>query len=143
MLEWNSPDLWVGNYGDEKPRGLCFSQDVFGGQFTLSDAVYHFEPETGDEKFIANDIEEWATALLRDYDILTGHSIAHDWQAKNGPIPLRHRLVPLTPFVLGGKYDLGNLVAMEAAKAMRIRARLAIQLRNLPDGSRISYEIEP
>jgi hypothetical protein len=45
------------------------------------------------------------------------------------------RLLPKTPFVCGGKYQLDNLYSVEEVKGMQFRASIANQIRDLPDGS--------
>jgi hypothetical protein len=141
LKEWNESTLWLKEYGDLAPQGVCFAQDVLGGQFVYSDAVYSFDPETGSVDCVAKKLNEWASALLGDYHVLTGYDLAHQWQSLHGPIPPRHRLVPIVPFVLGGDFSVGNLVLMESVKAMRLRASLALQIRNLPDGAQVEYRV--
>jgi hypothetical protein len=63
------------------------------------------------------------------------------WQAAHGALAPRKRLMPKTPFVCGGSFALDNLVAMEAAEAMRYRGELALQIRDLPDGAQICFRV--
>lgn len=51
------------------------------------------------------------------------------------------RLVPKTPFVLGGGYNLDNLYALEASESMRYRGSIATQLRDLPDGAAVQLRV--
>jgi hypothetical protein len=69
--------------------------------------------------------------------MLTGFPLAHAWQESNGPIPEGMRLVPSVPFILNGAFELANLQLMDAEKGMRLRAGLARQLVNIPDGSKV------
>jgi hypothetical protein len=48
-------------------------------------------------------------------------------------------LVPKIPFVLGGEFGVDNVFALEATKGMRLRGELAVQIRDLPNGTKISY----
>lgn len=142
ISEWNHKDAWISSYGDLSPKGICFAQDLFGTQFLISDGIYSFDPETAETGDVAESIEAWVERILADYEMLTAQPIAHAWQAENGPLPKRSRLVPITPFVLGGSYDTSNLVAMDAVAAMRLRASLALQIRDLPDGTQVTYEVD-
>ena len=63
--------------------------------------------------------------------------MAHEWQAKNGPLPSGKRLMPKTPFFLGGEYKVENLWAGSALEGMRFKADLAIQTRDLPEGAKV------
>jgi hypothetical protein len=47
------------------------------------------------------------------------------------------------PFVCSGAFSIDNLAALEAARGMTARADLARQIRDLPDGSKIRFEIVP
>jgi hypothetical protein len=51
------------------------------------------------------------------------------------------RLAPRIPFVLGGSFDVDNLHAINESKGMHLRSELALQIRNLPEGAQVSYEI--
>lgn len=142
FCEWNRSENWRSHYHDLNPEGLCFAQDVFGTQFLIADKIYSFDPETGQTTLFGESLEVWAEQILTDFEVLTGQPIAHAWQSENGPIPKGSRLVPITPFVLGGAYDINNLVAMDAVTGMRLRAALALQIRDLPDGTEVIYEIK-
>jgi hypothetical protein len=139
---WNAPELWRNSY-DGMAEGLVFfAEDIFGGQFGIKDdAIYSFDPETGESSRLARSVDEWAGTILDDLEFMTGYPLAHQWQATNGPIASGDRLVPKRPFVLGGEYGLTNLIGLEAVKGMRFRGDLAVQIRDLPDGSSITFTI--
>jgi hypothetical protein len=82
-----------------------------------------------------------AAALLDDYETLTGYPLAHEWQRQYGALPEGKRLVPKMPFVTGGAFDVANLYAEDAVEGMRARGNLAMQINDLPDGTRIRYRI--
>lgn len=142
IAEWNEPPLWRRAYGEMAVGHLFFAEDVFGGQFSLrAGEIFMFDPETGASHRVASDLEDWAEALLADYEFLTGYPVAHEWQARHGPLPPGHRLVPKLPFVLGGEYTIDNVYPVEAAEGMRLRGELGMQLLDLPDGSRVTYRV--
>lgn len=142
MIEWNSQDLWRFEYAALAQGCLFFAEDIFGGQFAMADGkICTFDPETGQAAEVAADLEGWAAAILADYEVLTGYQLAREWQVKHGKLAGRDRLVPKTPFVLGGDFALSNLVAVDAVKGMRARGNLARQIRDLPDGAKIRYEV--
>lgn len=142
LTEWNSPDLWICEYQGMANECLFFAEDVFGGQFCIkSDGIYSFDPETGAFEFLAPDIEGWAQTILNDYEVLTGYPLAHAWQQSRGALAAGTRLVPKVPFVTGGEFSTGNLLALESVKAMQLRANLAIQIRDLPDGASITWKV--
>lgn len=141
LAEWNDEGTWTSFYQELRPPGLFFAQSAFGDQFLFNDGFHLFDPETGEVAHLAESIEAWAERILDDYQVLTGQPLAHEWQAKAGPIPFRSRLVPITPFVLGGVFKPDNLVAMNAIAGMTLRANLALQIKNLPDGASVTYEV--
>ena len=144
LTAWNEPALWKKDYPLFPQNCLCFGEDIFGIQFCFMDGViFKFDPETGGFERICATIEDWARLILDDFDYMTGHSLAHDWQMAHGPLAPKHRLVPLTPFVCGGEFSIANLAATEAARGMRARADLARQIHDLPDGTRIRFKVVP
>ncbi len=139
---WNSPELWRHEYGTIAEGLFFFAEDVFGNQFCFREgSVSLFDAETGDAEEVAKSLAEWAERILSEADVLTGHAFLRRWEATNGPLKRGARLVPRIPFVLGGAYDLPNLVQMRAVDGMRFRGNLARQIRDLPDGSQIEFRI--
>ncbi len=142
LFEWNSENLWRKDYKGMADDAVFFAEDVFGTQFCFrEDGVATFDPETGAFEVIAADVEDWAQKILNEYDLWTGHRVAHEWQVNHGPIPAGARLVPITPFVLGGEYSVANLHVIDAVKGMKYRASIAVQIRDLPDGTPITLRV--
>ncbi|KVO10960.1 hypothetical protein WL30_27155 [Burkholderia ubonensis] len=143
LVEWNAPDLWVDEYQGMAVGAVFFAEDIFGGQFCIrKDGVYSFDPETACFEHLARDLEGWAKLVLDDYEYRTGFPLAHEWQQSEGRLMPGMRLVPKTPFVVGGHFVVGNLYAMNAVKAMQLRASLALQIKELPDGTPIQWKLE-
>jgi hypothetical protein len=140
---WNSPTLWRDAYKDMvRPTDFFFAEDVFGSQFAVRDnAIYIFEPETGAFELLAHDIESWAQKILDDLNYLTGRSLAIAWRSRHGAIEPGRRLAPITPFFLGGEYVVENLFAASSVESMRCRGDIAMQTRDLPDGSKVQIKI--
>jgi hypothetical protein len=140
---WNSTALWKHTYENLPDQLFCFAEDIFGNQFALlQESIVMFQCETAGLEQIASSFEDFAGRIILDADYLTGRSLAISWAKKFGALPVRNRLVAHTPFVLGGAYSLQNLVAVESAKAMRIRGPLASKIADFPDGTQISIDLE-
>jgi hypothetical protein len=136
LEQWNSDSLWRREYQDLATGLLFFAEDLFQDQFCLSaHGVLRFKAETGETTLVADSIEKWAGILLNDYDYETAWPLARKWQVEHGPLPAGKRLMPTTPFFLGGAYLLENLWAGNSVEGMRFKADVAIQTRNLPDGT--------
>jgi len=142
LEEWNAPSLWRGGYQDMAEGLLFFAEDVFQDQFCLSrGAVLRFKAETGDAAVLAGSVEAWADLILREYSKETGWALASEWQANHGPLAPGKRLIPKIPFFLGGQYSIDNLWAGDAVEGMRFKADLALQARNLPNGSAVKLNL--
>jgi hypothetical protein len=140
--EWNSSPGWRASYDGLADGLVFFAEDAFGGQFAIrGDQVITFDPETASVDVMASSIEGWADQLIRNYDVLTGLPVAHAWQHAHGVLEPGRRLVPKRPFVLGGEYAVTNLYSLDAVDGMRARADLALQIKDLPDGTKIRYQI--
>jgi len=143
IQEWNSDSGWRSEYGRLARGCLFFAEDAFGGQFCLKDgSAWQFDPETGDLSLLGKSLEEWAQAVLSDFEFLTGHPVASQWQVANGALPAGKRLAPRIPFVLGGDFSMSNLILMDSERGMRIRGGLATQINSLPDGAQIRFVID-
>jgi hypothetical protein len=79
--------------------------------------------------------------MLLDYNQMTGHLLAHDWQSIHGPLHPRHRLMARRPFVLGGEFSIENLVSLDSVRIMKSLGNLAFQLHDLPDGTKVEFKI--
>jgi len=138
LLEWNSDSLWRQEYFNVVRELLFFAEDIFQDQFCLSEmGIFRFKAETNVAAFMADSIEGWAALILRNYPSETGWPFAKKWQSENGPLDHGKRLMPKTPFVLGGEYSTDNLWAGDAVEGMRFKANIARQISDLPDGTRI------
>jgi hypothetical protein len=142
LVRWNSSTLWRDAYGSLADDLVFFAEDAFGGQFALSDdGVLSFDPETGDAEFMAGTLEGWAAQVLADHELLTGFPLAEEWQKRFGALPTGARLLPKTPFVLGGEFAINNLFAGDAVTGMRMRGDVALQLQDHPDGTTVVYRV--
>ncbi len=140
--EWNSDDLWRNEYQGMADSCLFFAEDAFGGQFCIKEnKIFTFDPETGVLDYLADDIEGWAKAIVSDYEVLTGYPLAHQWQEHHGQLPPSSRLLPKIPFVAGGEFVLDNLYLNDAVEGMKFRADIANQIKDLPDGAQIQFNV--
>src|SRR5271165_3386258 len=143
---WNAGPLWRDVYEDLAEGLLFFAEDILQDQFCLSlrrEGVQRFYAETGQTEHLAASIEEWAGVILSGHQRETGWPFVHDWQSKNGPLPRGKRLMPKTPFFLGGEYNIENLWAGNPLEGMRLKADLAIQTRRLPEGAQVKLNVAP
>jgi len=141
--KWNDPTLWIAQYHDMALGVVFFAEGICGDQFGIRGReVVRFEAETGAMDSIASSLEEWASLVLKDFKYQTGYPLAHKWQQIHGPLRRGERLVAIRPFVLGGDFDVRNLFALSAVKAMRYHGDIALRIRDVPNGTKINFEID-
>jgi hypothetical protein len=142
LQDWNSESLWRSEYKELASDCFFFAEDTFGSQFCFKEGQIHtFDPETGRTRIFASHLGEWAGKILDDYNLYTGYPVAHEWQRLHRPLTQGERLLPKTPFVFQGAYTVENLYALDCVEGMKLRASIAIQLRDLPDGSRVRLRV--
>jgi len=49
--------------------------------------------------------------------------------------------MPKQPFVLQGEFNIENLIVKSDVEAMKVRAGLANEIANLPDGAEIQFKV--
>lgn len=141
---WNSDDLWRSHYRGLADGNLFFAEDVFGFQFSIRiDGIYSFNSETGTHEKIEDSLEGWAALILNDYEFQTGYPFAHEWQKANRPLLSHERLFPRYPFILGGNYELANMVSSNATYGMQFRGYVADQIKDLPEGTHVQLVFNP
>ena len=142
VVEWNDPSGWKRKFDADLLAEIFFAEDVFGEQFSLrNNGVFKFNPETGEIELFAGNLDAWAEKVLENYDLHTGHPLAHEWQKKNGALQKGRRLAPKQPFVLGGEYAISNLTSMSDVELIEFRSQIANQIANLPEGAQIRIEV--
>lgn len=143
LADWNESATWKDTYQGLADGLFCFAQDVLGTQFAVdANRIVAFNPETGERTVVGDSLGAWAEWLLADPDVNGTYRLATAWQDENGALEHGQRLVPYRFFVLGGGYELSNLVAKDAATCMRIRGPIARQIHDLPDGAEIRLTVE-
>lgn len=50
--------------------------------------------------------------------------------------------MPKTPFILGGEYSLDNLYVGNPLEGLSFKAEMAMQTRNLPEGTKVRLRVK-
>lgn len=134
----------VAELPEEFRQGIPFAADLFGDFWiVLRDGTVHkvlTETVEIDSDGDRGTLDEWADAILADPDVEVGEKFAFAWAEENGAIPNGKRLTGRTPFVMGGDYSFENLYAIDFAELMAVRLHVGLQIRDLPDGSRVMID---
>lgn len=131
-------------YGDLIKDYIVIGEDVFGNLFCVdnNNIYYLFNIETGDFDSIENSFSSFLNTILEDIDYYTGYNfieLFNDYNIEllgNG-----FRFCPKYPFVLGGDYDLDNLVLKSNGENLDFSSSIYHQIKDLPDGSEFNIKI--
>ena len=138
---WNTLNLWKDRYSGAADSIFCFGADLFGNQYCIIDnRICLFDAEAAELKYMADNLDDWAFMIMKD-DYWSAHSLAHEWQASHGSIESHHRLLPKTPFILGGDFKTDNLYSYEIIQAMKYRGDMYVQMHDLTDEAQIQFKI--
>jgi hypothetical protein len=141
---WNDPTQWLETYPAVADRNLLFfAEDALGFQFALdASGVVTFDPETGEIKLFAADLEGWAQELLAEPSLHTGFPLIRAWRTSHGELSRGRRLLARQPFVLGGEFTTSNLMDADEVYGMRARSALATLLADTPDGAQVVFRLD-
>lgn len=140
----NMNSVFNENYGHLVKGLYFFGMDIFGNPFAFNDDnVVFFNLESGEKEIIAKNFDNWIKELDDDIDYYTGKSLAdklNDYQ--NNELSKGKRLCPKYPFILGGEYNMNNLVLKDYLENISFNADIAKQVYSLPEGSQIKIKIK-
>jgi hypothetical protein len=140
---WNRPNGWREAYRGLTDGLFFFAEDTFGNQFAFEDGhVVRFLAETADREFMADSLEEWLEIVAGDPDDQLSVWLVRDWRAHSDGPAFNQHLCPKIPFVLGGRYEVNNLFALDREKSMLFKGDLAWQTRHIPDGAKVRLRTE-
>lgn len=143
MSPWNEDELWRGMYSDVCLGVLFFAEDAFGCQFGIRGGrVVQFDPETAEIVDMAESIDGWCEAILKDPDFYTGAPVLAAWEQQHQSIEVGYRLIPKQLFMLGGQFHSTNMVPKRDVEGLRARAQIWALTKDLPDGERLSFKID-
>jgi len=115
--------------------------NIFGEPFFEDGGtIFKVSPETGDIEPICK-FAEFDPACLDDF--WTGDSLRRAWEDQHGPLGPDHCLVPVIPFVLGGDFEIQNLMPIPLSEANTFYAAIRAGIQSLDDGDSVRLEIVP
>lgn len=116
----------------------CFAQGPLGDQYVLrAGSVWRLEAEWGELRDLGVDLRGFLAAAIEDPDewVDAGYARAH--RMRPGQL-----LLAWPPFCVAESAGRTAIDALPAADVLAFHAQLAPQLRDVPDGGRISVTIE-
>jgi hypothetical protein len=116
-------------------------EDIFGHLFvSLKNGYGLFNIETAGIEHIANDFTGFLNKISSDIKFYTGERLVLDREMSE-QLCTGYRYCPIFPFVLGGEYQAENLHLKDMVANIKFSSDLAKQIKNLPDGTKIKYQI--
>ena len=131
---------WVGIDPEE-----VVGENDFGNLIVRDRAGQYWRlcPEDSYCRVIADNREE-LDELSEDQEFL------HDWnmsalveEAKkaHGPLPDGRKYYLVIPGVLGGVYDASNIKTLPLVELVRLSGDIAKQIKDIPDGAKVEFEV--
>ena len=142
--DWNSlREAWRGTnalhllYPDVYTTDIPFAQDQLGDQYLLRDgSVLRLEAETGEVALFANNLQAFTSGI--------GNSISEYLN-----VGLGYKLEPgfllhaSPPFCMAESGVKTSLRPIPIAELIRFHAEVAKQIRDVPDGWKVAFSIQP
>jgi hypothetical protein len=147
---WHSlRDAWDGDaafhrlYPEVRPDDVPFAEDSLGDQFFLRNRrVWRLAAETGEVESLGVGLGGFFEAVEADpVEFLSLHPLL-EFQREGGRLEPGQLLAAFPPFCTKEAADGVSLAAIPADERRRFLADLAAQLRDLPDGGKIRFQIE-
>lgn len=140
--EWHSlREAWQGEnrfaklYEGLEAEDIPFAQDSFGDQFLLRDgAVWRLFAETGEVEEMAVDLNEFWERVTEDAE---GYLNVPAADLAPGQL-----LLAYPPYCVGDTERQVGLTKLPAAEVIRFHATLAAQLKDVPEGAKIKFNIQ-
>ncbi len=120
--------------------GDVLAMDAFCGLYISGDGVVKIDPETAEVTNRFASKRECAEFIESDARIETGWPLWLEWANLHGVTEWPMRLVPITPFVLGGMFAVQNMEAVTWENAFERYDALSLKLHGLPDGEKIPFK---
>ena len=145
LCAWNAPSTWRDAYANLADGLIFFAEDAFGDQFAYSGRggeVVVFEAEIGRITPAAPTFVDWLELILAGPSSLLPIDLLEQHAGEGKRLQPGSQLFAYPPlFSLESKegVEVGHVDAVEA---MRFRGELALQIKDLPSGTRVKIEVD-
>lgn len=132
---WQGPNAFHVLYDEVRPSDIPFAQDQLGDQFLLRDGVVlRLSAETGDVERLAASLEDFLGKVNSDIEGFLNVGLQHVME----PGQLLHAYPPFCFQEAARGVSLKPVPAMEV---ILFHADLAKQIRDVPDGGKVKFEL--
>jgi hypothetical protein len=128
---WNDASGWKRLYGKLSPSVAIFAEDVFGLQFGFDQkgTVTAFWSETGEVEDLGYGLREFLARIVAKPEETISYDTFQRARKALGSVGLHEHLACRVETALGGRFDVENLVVMNAYDHMVALGKIAVQLR--------------
>jgi hypothetical protein len=149
--EWHSlRAAWEGSralhrpYPSVSPSDVPFAEDALGDQFLIrAGVVQRLQAEVGQVQSLGVDLAAFDAAVRADPDEYLGLQPLAQFRAEGGRLEPGQLLSVYPPFCVAESANGVSLRAVAAADRIGFLASLAAQLRDLPDGAAVDFQVGP
>jgi hypothetical protein len=137
---WEGEDAFQTLYPEIKATDLPFGEDCLGDQFLLrDDVVWKLWAETGELESLKLPLVEWMAGVQAWPAQELSMEPLLQFQDEGGKLEPGHLLSAMPPFCVRESEKGVSLRAVPSLDRRRFLADLARQVRDLPDGSTITF----
>jgi hypothetical protein len=139
---WDTDDALHRLYPDVRKNDVPFAEDCLGDQFLIRDGmVWKLAAETGELESLDIDLLGFLERAQADPVEYLGLEPLLEFQQGGGTLEPGQLLSAFPPYCAKQSADGVSLRAISALERRRFLADLAEQIRELPDGATIEFEI--
>jgi len=139
---WRGPVAFHNLYEDVLPTDLPFAEDCMGDQFLLRDrVVFVLAAESGEVRPLEVDLPEFLTRAADDPVEFLQMQPLLQFQGDGGHLEPGQLLAAYPPFCLQGQGERVSLRAICAEERRGFLADVASQIRDVPDGGVVQFEV--
>ena len=125
-----------------RPDDVPFAEDALGDQFVLREGTVHrLWAESGEVESLGVDLAGFDAAVRADPVDYLSLGPLERFRAGGGVLEPGQLLNAYPPFIMQSTGDV-SLRAISSEERIRWLADLARQLRDVPDGSRVEFQVE-
>lgn len=137
---WNRPSTWKRHFRQLAPQWDAVGEDAFGTQYLLRPdgrEMALFWPEDGTVERVGKTPAEFLAAIARDPDSTLLLPLFRSCVKRFGPLPPRAHFAFRVELAVGGKPEVRNVDVWDARQHLRVLAMIALQIHDLPQGTKL------
>jgi hypothetical protein len=141
---WFGEDALHRQFPEVLPDDVPFAEDALGDQFVLRRGiVWKLAAECGEIASLNLSLPAFDAAVRADPDEFLELGPLHQFLSEGGTLEPGQLLSVVPPFLFNEAAGGVSVRAIPARQRVRFLSRLAREVRDLPNGSSVRFELEP